>query len=67
MQLSLILLLVVFFFRQVCEKYMHDALGAKGTRLIDKWVRSGAALQRPMEKKEGKLFYIILRLLQNAK
>ncbi len=42
-------------------------MGAKGIRLLDKWVASGEAKQTPMTARVGKLFYIILRLLQNAR
>ena len=55
------------YFRQCAEKYMRDALGSKGTRLLDKWVESGEALQSPMPKSVAKLFYIVFRLLQNVR
>ena len=57
----------LFSFRQCADKYMRDALGSKGTRLLDKWIASKEALQDPMPKKVAKLFYIIFRLLQNAR
>ena len=46
---------------------MRDALGSKGTRLLNKWITSKEALEDPMPEKVAKLFYIIFRLLQNAR
>lgn len=52
--------------KQCVEKYLNDACGAKGLRLMDRWVKTGDALQSPMPYRIGKLFYIMIRLLQNA-
>ena len=60
------LLLLVLRFRQVCEKYLHDATGAKGIRLLEKWVKAGDTAGAVLPRKVAKLFYIIIRLLQNA-
>ena len=54
-------------YSQCKDKYLRDANGGKGLRQMQKWATSGDALVHPMPKKVSKLFYIIVRLLQNAR
>ncbi len=55
------------FSRMCAEKYLRDALGNKGTKYLDRLVASNEAFESPMTKKVAKLFYIIFRLLFNAR
>jgi len=50
-------------FRELVVKYLGDALGTKGLKLLHKWLSQSV----PDQKKINKLFYIVLRNLVLAR
>ncbi|KAH3894223.1 uncharacterized protein LOC127862472 [Dreissena polymorpha] len=56
----------MFLNRFCLEKYMRDAEGSKGTKLLERWCTDHPEATH-LSDKMCKLLYIIIRLLQNAR
>ncbi|WAR02836.1 hypothetical protein MAR_009394, partial [Mya arenaria] len=55
------------FLNKAClDKYLRDAHGSKGTKLLLSWCAEHEKDNCPLSPKMCKLLYIIVRLLQNA-
>ncbi|XP_060084555.1 uncharacterized protein LOC132563818 [Ylistrum balloti] len=55
----------LFINRNCLDKYLRDACGSKGTKLLHRWT-DGHEATEVLSQRMAKLAYIIIRLLQNA-
>ena len=55
--------ILISLFRELVSKYLGDALGTKGLKLLHKWLSQSV----PDQGKINKLFYIVLRNLVLAR